>query len=116
MADQTATQTPTLRDGHFRSREGDSKMNDRTATPDRFTISKSIAAEKSPAQKKNLTETEASEQYGMSVHWYRRTRWTGDGPKFIKLGGAVLYPVTELDAFFDARLVKSTSEVSARGH
>ncbi len=64
--------------------------------------------------KKNLTETEASEQWGMSVHWYRRARWAGDGPKFIKLSGAVLYPVSELEAFFNSRMVKSTSEVSVR--
>lgn len=62
----------------------------------------------------NLNETEASDQYGMSVFWYRRARWQGDGPRFIKLGGAVLYPRTELDAFFNERLVKSTSEVSSR--
>ena len=64
--------------------------------------------------KKNLTESEASAEYGMSVHWYRRSRWAGDGPRFIKLGGGVLYPRTELDAYFDARLVKSTSESSTR--
>lgn len=65
-------------------------------------------------QKVNLNETEAAETYGPSVHWFRRARWQGDGPKFIKLGGMVLYPVSELDRFFNERLVKSTSEVSAR--
>jgi hypothetical protein len=64
--------------------------------------------------KRNLNETEASAEYGMSVHWYRRSRWAGDGPRFIKLGGGILYPRTELDAFFNARLVKSTSEASVR--
>lgn len=64
--------------------------------------------------KKNLTETEAADQYGMSVHWYRRSRWKGDGPRFIKLGGAILYPVSELDAYFNSRLVKSTSEAECR--
>ena len=62
----------------------------------------------------NLNETEAAEQYGPSVHWFRRARWKGDGPKFIKLSGAIFYPVVELDKFFNDRLVKSTSEVSAR--
>jgi hypothetical protein len=64
--------------------------------------------------KKNLTETEAASEYGGSVHWYRRARWKGDGPKFIKLSGMVLYPRTELDAFFASRMVKSTSEASCR--
>ncbi|MDA8427841.1 MAG: hypothetical protein M0T70_01150 [Geobacteraceae bacterium] len=62
----------------------------------------------------NLNETEASERYGPSVHWFRRARWKGDGPKFIKLSGSVYYPVTELDTYFSARLVKSTSEAECR--
>lgn len=64
--------------------------------------------------KKNINEQEASELYGPSVHWFRRARWKGDGPRFIKLAGAVLYPITELDTYFNARLVKSTSEVVTR--
>jgi predicted DNA-binding transcriptional regulator AlpA len=62
----------------------------------------------------NINETEASEMYGPSVHWFRRARWQGDGPRFIKLSGAVFYPVSELEAYFNERLVKSTSEVSCR--
>ena len=62
----------------------------------------------------NLNETEASEKYGPSVHWFRRARWKGDGPRFIKLAGSVLYPVAELNSFFAARLVKSTSETESR--
>ena len=65
-------------------------------------------------QKTNLNETEAAQIYGPSVHWFRRARWKGDGPRFIKLAGSVLYPVTELNAFFEARLVKSTSEATVR--
>lgn len=64
--------------------------------------------------KKNINEIEAAELYGPSVHWFRRARWKGDGPRFIKLAGAVLYPVVELDSFFSARLVKSTSEAETR--
>lgn len=64
--------------------------------------------------KKNLNETEASEQYGPSVHWFRRARWKGDGPRFCKLAGGVYYPVSELEAYFNARLVKSTSEAECR--
>jgi len=72
------------------------------------------AVMEAPVVKRNLTETEASAEYGMSVHWYRRSRWTGDGPRFIKLKGNCLYPRTELETYFNARLVKSTSEASTR--
>jgi hypothetical protein len=64
--------------------------------------------------KKNLTEQEAADIYGPSVHWFRRARWKGDGPRFIKLAGSVYYPTTELDVYFNARLVKSTSEAESR--
>lgn len=63
-----------------------------------------------PPDKRNLTEEQAAAEYGPSVHWYRRARWAGDGPRFIKLDGRVLYPRTELDAFFESRLRRSTSD------
>lgn len=62
----------------------------------------------------NVNENEAAELYGLSVHWFRRARWKGDGPRFIKLSGAVLYPVVELEIFFNSKLVNSTSATSAR--
>lgn len=60
--------------------------------------------------KRNLTEVEAAEIYGPSVAWYRRARWQGDGPVYVKLSGKVLYPVDELERFFAGRLRKSTSD------
>ncbi len=63
--------------------------------------------------KRYYTEFEASEIYGPSVAWFRRKRWAGDGPSFVKMegrGGMVLYPVEELETFFSSRLRKSTSD------
>lgn len=58
-----------------------------------------------------INEQAASQKYGLSTHWFRRARWEGGGPAYCKIsGGKVLYPVTELDAFFSSRMVKSTSE------
>ena len=37
----------------------------------------------------------------------------GDGPPYIKFSGAVRYKVSDLDAFFQKRLVKHTTEWSA---
>lgn len=74
-----------------------------------------VAVAVAAAQKKNLTEKESSAEYGKSVHWYRRARTYGGGPKYIKIpGGAVLYPRVELDAFFGGLIVASTSESSVR--
>lgn len=60
-------------------------------------------------KKMNLNETEASEAYGPSVHWFRRARWQGDGPAYIKLKGSVLYPVAELDRYFSERVVNKNN-------
>lgn len=58
----------------------------------------------------NIDEHEAALRYGPSVHWFRRARWEGGGPRFIKLAGKVLYPVKELEDFFNSQIVSSTSE------
>lgn len=59
----------------------------------------------------NIDESEAARMYGPSVHWFRRARWKGNGPAFVKLAGRVLYPVAELDRYFEARLQRSTSDI-----
>jgi hypothetical protein len=69
--------------------------------------------------KRNLTEREASDEYGMSVHWYRRKRWSGGGPVYIKVsdgpGGKVLYPEESLDRYFASRTRNSTSDTGKAG-
>ena len=63
---------------------------------------------------KYLTEVEAAARWPMSVHWFRRMRWAGGGPEFLKIGagraGKVLYPEESTDAFFASKLRKSTSD------
>ncbi len=62
---------------------------------------------------KNYTEKEAAAKYGMSVHWYRRKRWSGGGPEYMKMdssqGGRVLYSKAALDKYFKSKNQKSTS-------
>jgi len=57
-----------------------------------------------------LSTIEAARVIGLSVAWFERSRWAGDGPPFIKLGRAVRYPRDELDAWMRARLRTSTTE------
>ena len=56
-----------------------------------------------------LNETEAAERWGMSVHWFRRARFTGDGPPYVKMAGRCLYPVVSTDAFFESKIRSSTA-------
>ena len=44
-------------------------------------------------------ENEAADYLGLAPKTLARWRWAGKGPKFRKLGAAVRYAVTDLDAF-----------------
>lgn len=63
----------------------------------------------SEMQKIQINEVEAAARYGLSVHWFRRARWEGTGPAFVKMAGRCLYPIAGTDKFFEDRLVSSTS-------
>ena len=47
---------------------------------------------------------------GISVKTVQKWRWKGEGPRFTKLGGRVLYRQSDLDAFIIAGLRTSTSD------
>jgi predicted DNA-binding transcriptional regulator AlpA len=58
---------------------------------------------------KLLTEHEAAELIGYSVHWLRRKRWESSGPKYLKIGTrAVRYREADLFDWIDA----NTKEVA----
>ncbi|MCP3680505.1 MAG: helix-turn-helix domain-containing protein [Gammaproteobacteria bacterium] len=62
-------------------------------------------------EKRYFTEKEASEIYGYSLHWWRRMRWAGEGPRYIKMKHRVFYPVEELENYFHSfKLCQSTSD------
>ncbi len=45
----------------------------------------------------HLTEKEAAKHLGLSVAWFQRKRWEGNGPPYVKVGSAVRYNVRKLD-------------------
>lgn len=51
--------------------------------------------------KKYLSEREASERYGYSLHWWRRKRWEGGGPRFIKMNRRIAYRLDDLESYFN---------------
>ena len=57
-----------------------------------------------------MRENEAAEYLGMSLSWMQRSRWDGSGPPFVKLNHAVRYRQSDLEAWIEARLQRSTSE------
>ena len=61
-----------------------------------------------------LNEKQAAVVVGMSIHWLRRKRWEGGGPRFCKLGSgsraAVRYIAADLTDFINSHRKSSTSE------
>jgi predicted DNA-binding transcriptional regulator AlpA len=57
-----------------------------------------------------LTPSEAAEFLGLRLATLARWRWAGQGPGFVKLGGAVRYDPVILAAWLDAQRRTSTSD------
>lgn len=47
----------------------------------------------------HLEQKELAERWRMSPRTLEQWRWQGRGPRFLKLGGRVVYPVKEVEAF-----------------
>lgn len=59
-----------------------------------------------------LTVTELSARYGgkLAVRTFNNWRTVGGGPPFLKIGGRVLYRLSDVIAWENARIARSTSE------
>lgn len=63
----------------------------------------------------NIYKTsEAANYVRLAMPTLERFRINGEGPIFIKLGGAVRYCQADLDAWLESRRIRSTSERAAR--
>ncbi|HEI6834007.1 TPA: helix-turn-helix domain-containing protein [Yersinia enterocolitica] len=64
-----------------------------------------------PAQpQRYLTNDEAAEYLRLSPRTLEKQRVIGGGPKFRKFGRRVMYAVSDLDAWADARSYEATSD------
>lgn len=58
-----------------------------------------------------LTEKQAADKLALSQRTLQAWRRTGEGPPFVKLGGtAVRYVDSDLDAWIDEQIRRSTSD------
>jgi hypothetical protein len=57
-----------------------------------------------------LNQTELSRRWGISPRTLERWRWLGEGPRFLKLGGRVVYRLEDIEAFEAEKLRSSTSQ------
>ena len=58
----------------------------------------------------NLTTKEAAERMRLTARTLANWRVKGEGPRFIKMGRKVLYPLAEIEAYERDRLRISTSQ------
>lgn len=57
-----------------------------------------------------FTTREAAAYCRLGKPTLERFRISGDGPRYCKLGGSVRYRRTDLDAWLESRLIRSTSD------
>ncbi len=51
-----------------------------------------------------MNQTELAARWKISPRTLERWRWIGDGPRFLKIGGRVIYRIEDVEAFERAAL------------
>jgi predicted DNA-binding transcriptional regulator AlpA len=54
-------------------------------------------------------QEQLAQRWGISTSTLERWRWSGEGPRFLKLGGRVVYRLEDIEAFEAEKLRNSTS-------
>lgn len=58
---------------------------------------------------KHFNQIELAARWNISHRTLERWRWTGEGPKFLKMGGRVVYRLEDIEAFEAERSRDSTT-------
>lgn len=56
-----------------------------------------------------LKQGEVAARLGLSKAWMERSRWLGNGPRYVKFGSAVRYRSQDVEEYLTERLTSSTS-------
>lgn len=65
---------------------------------------------------KHLNQYQVSERWGISHRTLERWRWAGVGPRFLKIGGRVMYRQEDIDLYEANQLRASTAENTSSSH
>lgn len=57
---------------------------------------------------RHLRQKDLAERWHVSPRTLERWRWLGGGPRFLKIGGRVIYRLEDVEAFERAQLRKDT--------
>ena len=58
---------------------------------------------------KHLNQIELADRWNISHRTLERWRWTGEGPRYLKIGGRVVYRLEDIEAYEARQLRDSTS-------
>jgi predicted site-specific integrase-resolvase len=62
---------------------------------------------------RHLNQIELAARWNISHRTLERWRWQGDGPRFVKLGGRVVYRLEDIESYEQEQIRASTAEVPA---
>lgn len=62
---------------------------------------------------KHLNQTELSDRWNLSPRTLERWRWLGEGPRYLKLGGRIVYRLEDIEAFEMQQLRQVTGSAAA---
>jgi hypothetical protein len=63
----------------------------------------------------HLDQNGLAERWLISPRTLEQWRWEGRGPRFLKIGGRVIYPLSEVEAYEAARIHANTFGPLSRG-
>ena len=63
-----------------------------------------------------MNQLELAVRWKISHRTLERWRWTGEGPKFLKVGGRVVYRLSDIEEYEQAIVRSSTSDVGSVPH
>ena len=58
---------------------------------------------------KHLNQVELSRRWSISPRTLERWRWLGQGPRYLKIGGRVVYRLEDVEAYEAERMRESTA-------
>jgi hypothetical protein len=61
---------------------------------------------------RHLHQADLARRWNISPRTLERWRWLGQGPRFLKIGGRVVYRLEDIEAFEAAQLRTSSAAVS----
>jgi predicted site-specific integrase-resolvase len=65
--------------------------------------------EQATVSTRHLNQRELAERWNISARSLERWRWIGEGPRFLKLGGRVVYRLEDIERYEAEQLRDSTA-------